>query len=174
MTLLAEVVGVLFGGAVIAALLQLAGPPAFIRAVGVAMVVAAVASVLFFENVWGLSSSFSAAIKANGALSRQAAELAGAMGTNTGFLSWSRMKIVNGHETPSFWLAPDAARENSVIYQWSTYQLLPARETDLAREANWIVFYGVNPAEVAYDHTAFGRLFVYARGFALAQRTDAR
>jgi hypothetical protein len=60
-----------------------------------------------------------------------------------------------------------------LIYQWSTYQLLPARETDLPRVANWIVFYNVSPARVAYDRTAFARLFVYAPGLAVAQRTNA-
>jgi hypothetical protein len=171
-TLLAEIFGVLFGGAAIASLLQVSGSSMFGRAAGVAVLVAAFASLLFFENVWGLSSSFPASTKLNEAITKKAAEVAGGAGTNTAFLAWAQGKIVGGHAAPTFWLTPATARTDALTYQWSTYELLPGRETDLMQEANWIVFYGVNPATVYYDHSAFGRLIVYAPGLAVAQRTN--
>jgi hypothetical protein len=170
-TLLAEVLGVLFGGAAIASLPQFAGSPEFGRMAGVAFVVVAVSSLLFFQTVWAQSRAFPPATRANAAISKPAAELAGAVGTDTAFLAWARTKILSGHGAPTFWLLPAAA--DTLIYQWSTYQLLPARQTDLPRDANWIVFYRVAPASVAYDRTAFSRLFIYAPGFAVALRTNA-
>jgi hypothetical protein len=173
LTLLAEVVGVLFGGALIGSLLPSAWSSALRWIPGVAVAVVAAATLLFFPNVWALGRSFRAGTKADAPISKQAAELAGGTGTNTAFLAWARTKIVSGRQAPTFWILPGAARANPLVYQWSTYQLLPARETDQPREANWIVFYGVTPSSVDYDARAFRRLYTYAPGFALAQRPDA-
>jgi hypothetical protein len=172
MTLLAEVVGVMFGGAMIASLLPNAWSSAFRWVAGVAVAVVASASLLFFPNVWAQGRSFRTGTTADAAVGKRAAELAGGAGTNTAFLAWARTMIANAREAPTFWILPDAVRENPLIYQWSTYQLLPARVTDLPREANWIVFYGVSPATVAYDSKAF-RLFTYGPGFAVAERRNA-
>jgi hypothetical protein len=170
--LLAEIAGVLCGGAAVAAALQLAGAPALRRPAGVAVVVVALASLLFFGNVWDVAKSMRAATRADRALSKQTAELAGGTGANAGFLAWARTRIVGRRQAPTFWLVPAAARNDGLVYQWSTYQLLPARATDSVREANWIVFYQADPSSVRYDRAAFRRLSVYAPGFAVAARTD--
>ena len=171
MTLLAEVLGAMFGGAAVASAIRLRGSRLAERAAGVVLVVVASASLLFFVNVWGLIKSFRSSGNANETISKQAAELDGGGGTNTGFLAWARSQILAGRRLPTFWLTPDGAVNDALTYQWSTYVLLPAREADRIREANWIVFYNTNPASLAYDRAAFRRLIVYAPGFAVAART---
>jgi hypothetical protein len=134
--------------------------------------VVASASLLFFGSIWGLINSFRSSTSANEMIPKQAAELAGAGGTNAGFLAWARSQILAGRRPTTFWLTPAAAVADPLTYQWSTYELLPARQADLGREANWIVFYNANPASVDYDRAAFDRLLVYAPGFAVAARTN--
>jgi hypothetical protein len=160
---------VLLAGLAVNVLLRSLGWPVPGRAAGLAVVVAAAAGIVFLVKVWGLRTYFRA--PGAGALSSQAAQVAGGQGANTDFLTWARGRMLGTRAAPTFWLLPDSARADAFTYQWSTYQLLPGRQTDRVQDANWIVLYGVSPAAAAYDHAAFGRLMVFTPGFAVAERT---
>jgi hypothetical protein len=172
MTLLVEALALLLAGVAIAWLLRRAR-----RAVswpgGVAAVVVTGAVVLLAGYAWKVCRSFRASAAADAALTEGAALVAGGAGTNVGFLSWAHRQIESGHMASTFWLTPSAARENSMIYQWSSYQLLPARAVDSPRQANWVLLYGVTPSAARYDRGAFGRLLVFSSDYALAERTHA-
>jgi hypothetical protein len=176
MILLAEVLAVLLVGGAITWLVALRRPSWLTRSVDVAIVagagiVLATAVILLFVISYGpLDTSLGDSTRVNEA---QAVGAPPGEATNTGFLAWARRKLTSGHVAPTFWLTPDTARNDPFVYQWSLYRLLPARETDALREANWLVFYNADPAKVEYDHRAFGRPIVYAPGFAVARRVDA-
>jgi hypothetical protein len=162
---------VLFGGLAVAALLKAAGAP-LARPAAVSVVTVAAVSLLFFGGIWDAADALRAATRTNRAIPRAAAEVAGGAATNVGFLAWARTKMTHGDAAPSYWLTPDAVRADALIYQWSTYQLLPAWHTERVQQAHWIVLYGGKPREIRHDHAAFRRVSIYAPGFALAERLD--
>jgi hypothetical protein len=169
-TLVAEVLGVLLGGAAIAILARAWRRGSFSRTAGVAVVVTMLAAVLCVPNLWSALRGFATSAATNQRLSAPAAEIAAGTSANNAFLGWARAKMLMAGRQPEFWLAPAAARKNSFTHQWSTYRLLPARQADLMGQADWIVFYKVNPAQVDYDRAVFASPTVYGPGFALAQR----
>lgn len=171
MSLVAEIIGVLAAGTAIALFLGRSTSSRSRGAAGVAVAVVAVTSVLFFENGWSMISAYPAATRADQAIPKAAAETAAGASTNIGFLAWARSKMVSAGRPPSFTMLPETVRNDAFTYQWSTYQLLPAFETENPGRADWIVFYDVNPQKVPYDRARFTRLTVYSAGFALAERT---
>jgi hypothetical protein len=166
-TLLFEVLGVVVGGLALAALLT--GRAGGSAGQGVAMVVVAAASVLFWTQVWPGSRALLDQRKAHANIAEKDALRAGAGDINNGFLDWARSQMRSA-ETFSF--APAQPR-SGFLYQWATYQLLPHRHTDAAK-ADWLMLYGANPRDVPYDHRRFGRALTFGPGFSLIRRTGAR
>jgi hypothetical protein len=168
-TLIAEILGVLLGGGAIASLARTERSRWRTRSQGVLIVVVAVASLIFCEGGWNLIRPMPAATRADAAIPKHTAEYPMAPAVNTAFLDWVRRVMLAGHGPETFWLAPTSAQADALTYQWSTYQLLPAREVD-ATSANWIVIYNAAPATVPYDHAAFPRVISFSPTFALAER----
>jgi hypothetical protein len=173
MALLLQLLGVLGASAVGAALigggrLRFPGPRA------VAATVAIAAGALFCWNVRGESRAFvdlrhdlggTSGFQADTALGR-------ASGQNVAFLRWAGERIPAGD---SFEILPaDLSRrvDRFIPYGWSTFQLSPRRSVDEA-DADWLVFYGVSPESVNWDHARFGRPLRYAPRFAIVRRVDA-
>jgi hypothetical protein len=140
----------------------------------VAIVAVGALTLLAFANGSRLINSFSSSIRSNSRLNSWQVEVqpvqVGGQGINEPFLNWARAKLSQAHAKATFWLIPNTARSGPLIYQWSTYRLLPGRETDRQESANWLVFNGVDPAQVPYDRAAFGHPIMFAPGFALAER----
>jgi hypothetical protein len=174
MALLLQLLGVLVASAAIAALfgggrLRFPGPRAL------AVTVAVTAAALFCWNVWGESRAFvdlprdlggTGGFQADTALGRAA-------GQNVAFLRWARERIP---AEDTFEILPaDLSRsvDRFIPYGWSTFQLSPRRSAGEA-DADWLVFYGVPPDSVSWDHARFGRPLRYGRRFAIAARIDAR
>jgi hypothetical protein len=171
MTLLAELLGVVLGGVAVSSLAAGLLGARMPWSGGVLLVVVGVAAVLFCDGAWSLIQPMPAATRADTRLSKQAAESPEAPLVNTAFLAWARRVITQTGRNETFWLTPSAAAD-PLTYQWTTYQLLPAREASLVR-ATWIVIYGANPPTTGFAHTAFRRVLTYGSGYALAERTDA-
>ena len=141
---------------------------------GTAVVVVAFAGFACFQLGRPQLTAFSAANGVNEKLSPTAADLAAGAGAQTGFLSWAGRQITSGRVTPTFWLAPVSAQSDPFTEQWSTYQLLPARQVEAPQQANWIVFYGIDPRRFVYDRAAFPRLLEFSPTFAIAERMRVR
>jgi hypothetical protein len=171
MSLVAEIIGVLAAGTAIALFLGRSASSRPRASAGVAVAVVAVASLLFFENGWSMISAYPAATNADQGIPKAVAETLAGGSTNIGFLAWARSEMVSAGQRPSFMLIPETVRHDALIYQWSTYQLVPAFETEDPARADWLVFYDVDPQNVPYDRARFTRLSVYSPGFAVAERT---
>jgi hypothetical protein len=173
MALLLQLLGVLVASAVAAALIgggRLRVPDP--RAVAVTGAIAATA--LFCWNVWGESKTFVDLRRDLAGLDGFEADtaLGRAAGQNVAFLRWTGRRIPAGD---TFEILPaDLSRrvDRFVPYGWSTFQLSPRRSVDEA-EADWLVFYGVSPESVSWDHARFGPPVRYGRRFAIARRIDA-
>ena len=103
------------------------------------------------------------------------------MGVNAGFVEWVRSRL----RGDSYYLAMTAAPEAGAFPQWITYRLLPSLATGiegqlgngkvrsgsltLAKESDWIVFYGVDPRKWPTGGRAFRDYPVktFGPGFAL-------
>jgi hypothetical protein len=131
--------------------------------------VIAVAMALGGANTWSGIQGFHDRSKGSSGIDVASASVAGGakLGLNTAFLYWARARIpANG----TFYLYPAGPASDAATYQWSTYQLAPRLSVDKPDEADWLVFYGVDPAKTDYDSTLFGPPVRYEPKFYLASR----
>jgi hypothetical protein len=115
-----EVLGVLFSGLALASL----GPRTGSRrapVLGVLLVVAGVTGLLFFSNAWTELRSFRSQTRADSAIPKQQALVAGGAGTNTAFFAWARGQITMRRAAASYYpfLGPNVSE---FLWQWSTYK----------------------------------------------------
>jgi hypothetical protein len=89
-----------------------------------------------------------------------------AIGVRVAFVEWARRVIPPRKSVAVLFRLPG---RNEAAYQWTAYRLFPRSVTDDATRADWIVFYGVEPASRGYFTAAPG-LRVFAPGFAVARR----
>jgi hypothetical protein len=170
-TLIGEILGVLLGGAVVGSYVR--SPVG--RVAGVALAVVAIAALLFFDNAAGLVKAFPTSIRANEQLSSAAVQnvpaAAAGVASNNPFLDWARNRMTAAHGGLTYWLPPIADPFNA---QWVSYALLPGVLQTNQHDADWLIFYGINPSQVAYDRSAFKPPIYYQPGYAIAERLDAR
>ena len=172
MILIADVVGVLFAGAVIAGYLRVPGG----RAAGIGVAIVAVTALLFLDNGSGLLRSFPDSISANEALTPAQVEDAPAAAVsstpNIAFFNWAHARIVSSGATETFWVPPQALVD-SFLQQWTSYALFPAIQENAVQHAQWIVFDGVSPAQVSYPASEFSPPVTFQPNFAIAERVHA-
>jgi hypothetical protein len=168
--LIAEVLGVLIGGA---ALTSVGSAPGVIRSAwnrGIGVAVVGIAALLFCDSAWMLIQPMGTATRADAAISKQNAEYPMmAPQVNTAFLAWVQHEMSAVRAPETMWLVPASASNDPLTYQWTTYQLLPAREV-APMKAHWIVFYNVSPSAFPYDRAAFRPPLMFGPTFALAER----
>jgi hypothetical protein len=181
-TLLAEIVGVLALGTLVARVGRTARLRHGLAAHGVlggaGLVAVAVAGVLLCVNGIRLVSSMPASISTNdampGAVVEEQPEIEAEAVTNTApFLDWARARLTAGGARPTYWLIRGGVLTGAFQYQWATYKLLPAREVQRPESARWLVFDYVEPSRVAYDRGAFRPPIELAPGYAIAERRGA-
>jgi hypothetical protein len=170
-TLLGEILGVLLGGGALGFYARTRGG----RAGGVALAIVAVAALLCLSNGSGLLNAFPSSIAANERLSAAAIENAPVATDGTHvkqrFLDWARDKMTASHRGLRYWIAQPS---DSFSEQWFSYALAPGLREESQQDADWLIFYGVKSARVAYDHAMFGPAITYQPGYAIAERVDVR
>lgn len=176
MVLVFQVLGFLAGGVVLARVLApgtLQSTRFSVTCVG--LVVALVAGVLFWDHVWQIGSGLPESTRTDSLVSPFTAQHEPDPGANNAFLEWARKKMLVGSGSQStYYLEPVTIRENSLLDLWSTYELLPERETAKLDEADWIVFYEASPALIAGLSPQFTQISQSSPGYALALRSHAR
>jgi hypothetical protein len=176
MTLVFQVLGFLAGGVVLARVLA----PGTLQSIrfslaGVGLVVALVAGVLFWDHVWQIGSGLPESTRTASLVSSFVAQHEADPGANNAFLEWVRkdMLSIAGSDS-TYYFEPAKITENPLLYQWSTYELLPGRETAKLSEADWIVFYEASPLQIAELSRQIGKMSQFSPGYALALRYHAR
>jgi hypothetical protein len=177
MMLVFQVLGFLAGGVVLARVLAAGSSPLErFPLAGVGLAAALVAGVLFWDHVWQIGSGLPGSTRTASAVSSFVAQHAADPGVNNTFLAWARkeMLTVTAHDHSTYYLEPATVLKEPELGQWSTYQLLPERATAKLSEADWIVFYGVNPTLTSEQRRQFGGITQFSPGYALALRSNAR
>jgi hypothetical protein len=174
MDLLLQVVGVLAAGLVVSALLRDGSRRPRLDRKAVAIAVAGIGMLLFAGHVIGHLRSFYDERKALAGVTRFEAETAPGAdnGQNIAFLKWANQQMAPGD---TFAVYPTDLRQRVdkfIPYQWSTFQLTPHRSVAPA-DADWLVFYGADPAAESYDRASFPQPTTFSPGYALARRIDA-
>jgi hypothetical protein len=175
MGLILKVVGVLAGGLAVARMLARRSPSLKRRPMAaVGLAAALVAAVLFVYHVYEIGSGLPEATRASAAVTPFVAQHAGDLNANNAFLVWAQ-QVMAAHTTHrgTYYLEPETLLANAELGQWSTYVLLPERATTKLGEAEWIVFYGVEPSLSAEQRRQFGSISEFAPGYALASRSHA-
>ena len=177
MVLVFQVLGFLAGGVVLTRVLTVDSSKLDrLPLVGVGLAVALVAVVRFSDHVWQIGSGLPGSTRNASAASSFAAQHAADPGANNAFLAWARkeMLTVTARGRGTYYLEPAMVLKEPELWQWSTYELLPERATSKLSEADWIVFYGVNPVLTAEQRRQFGGITQFSPSYALALRSDAR
>jgi hypothetical protein len=86
-------------------------------------------------------------------------------GMNSSFAEWIRARIP---PNTRFYLVPSPTRDVAV-YQWFTYRLLPSLATDEPQKADWLIFYGISPAQAGLASEIEGAPLQYAPGYSVAR-----
>jgi hypothetical protein len=189
MSLLLQTVGILVATVLVARVVFAgAGPRRY--ALACLAVVAALTATLAFTSVdsqlraMKTNREANAAAREAGATDEVLLNLSGQrVGVNTAFTDWVRTAIP-GHDTYYLVMAPGA--EVAGLPHWITYRMLPHVATHIegqdgtnsarpasvagAAEADWIVFYGVEPRNWSLRKRFHLRLHHFAPGLALGQR----
>jgi hypothetical protein len=133
-------------------------------AVAVGLMVAVIGS-----SIWSNVDGQRARARATEQLDPNGARLSGGakLGLNVGFLDWARGLIPEGQD---YYLYPSGPGTDSAVYQWSTYQLTPRLSVVDPGQADWLVFYGVEPPATDYDRASFDTPVRFAPGFFVAHR----
>jgi hypothetical protein len=175
MGLILEVVGVLAGGLVLTRMLARRSPPLKRRPMAAAGLAAAlVAAVLFAYHVYEIGSGLPEATRTAAVITPFVAQHAADLQANNEFLEWARnVMAADATHRGTYYLEPGTILANAELGQWSTYVLLPERATSKLDEAEWIVFYGVEPSLNAEQRRQFGAISEFAPGYALAPRSHA-
>lgn len=165
MLLLFEVLGVLAGAALLAAIVgRGVGRRSF--ALGAAIIPAAVACAVLGTGLWPTTRNVLAERASQAALSPQEAQSAPGRSADVeiDFVEWAREQIPAGE---TFLVVGEDRGQ-----QWTTFRLLPNLAVDRPEDADWIVFYGEDPEDAdAYDPSAFGEPEEFDDGFAVARRS---
>jgi hypothetical protein len=167
MTLLMQIAAVVAAGVAVSALVRRLPPRGLAQ--GAAMAAVGVATVLGWHQGWIAAKQLDAGRRAP-KLDRTAADVyAGRQsGVNVDFLAWVAARIPPGG---SYTFVPRLGA-GTLEYQWGTYQLTPRRLID-PRNADYLVFLGVDPRTAEYPRAAFDRPQRFASGFAIARRRGA-
>ena len=176
MVLVFQVLGFLVGGCILATVFAEGSKRLEFLLAGVGLVVALVASVLFWDHVWQIGSSLPESTRTASELSSFAAQHAADPSANNEFLAWARheMLTVATHNRGTYYLEPATVLKEPELGQWSTYELLPERATSKLGEADWILFYGATASMTAERRRHFSPIMQFAPGYALARRLNAR
>jgi xanthosine utilization system XapX-like protein len=169
MALLFQIGAVLMAGFVVSlARTAKPRPPAIARSIVVLAV--AFGYIAFWGHVWQNGRSFWAQRAQWRAVAQPA--IAGAPaepGFQAGFAEWIRSRLEPGDR---FYLVPSPTRDEAV-YQWFTYRLIPNLVTEKPEQADWLIFYGINPRESGLTHLIKGIAQQYGPGYSLARTQHA-
>lgn len=137
---------------------------------GLGIAVAVLAAFLFWTQSWSFWVARSTERKAFANLtSEQAAFQDAAQGNaNMPFLGSVGEVLADGQ---TYAIAPTETLENAFLKQWASYVLLPNLLTDEA-DADLLVIYNADPAEVDYDRKRFSKLEEFEPGYAIARRAE--
>jgi hypothetical protein len=183
-----EIIGALVAGALIFAIARQLGLGDR-RAVGaVSLVAVAVAAVLAVPTLRDDISSLLNQRKAYAGMSEAEAQVRGGanLGVDVAFLEWADAQMQEGETfhleigtVPGEELFDGAGVNQSTNFAWATYQLAPhllveqssnIAEAGGGKNADWIVFYGENPAE--YEGK-LGKVLTFEPNFAIARPAGA-
>lgn len=187
MRLSSEVLGALFAGALVFLVARQAGLKPRGAVCAVAIVPIAVAALLALPALRDGVQSFRDSHRDNAPLSAEEAQLkpGSSIGMDVAFLSWVDEQLPEGDtfhlqigEIPEEVFVDDVGLRQAAILQWSLFQLAPhlaveqsPKAHDLepgeGREADWFVFYEVDPA--GYSAVPLGEPITYAPNFAIAR-----
>ena len=143
-------------------------PPAIARSIVVLAV--AFGYIAFWGHVWQNGRSFWAQRAQWRAVAQPAIVGAPAEpGFQAGFAEWIRSRLEPGDR---FYLVPSPTRDEAV-YQWFTYRLIPNLVTEKPEQADWLIFYGINPRESGLTHLIKGIAQQYGPGYSLARTQHA-
>jgi hypothetical protein len=176
MTLVFQVLGFLAGGMALVRLLA-QGAPRLTRypLAGVGMVVALVGGVLFWGHIWQIGSGLPESTRTASLVSSFAAQHEADPGANNAFLEWARKEMLGvAGSRGTYYLEPAKVLADPLLSLWSTYELLPERETSKLSEAEWIVFYEAGPHLAIKQGRPLEKIFHYSSGYALALKSNAR
>jgi hypothetical protein len=167
MSLLSQVLGVAGAGIAISVLWRRSGASNPALAVGI--VAAVLATALAWPNAWRSGDQLDQMRRDAPAIDRFQADLHGGrgLGVDVEFLLWAADRIPPG---ATFAMLPPAS---DAVYQWATYQLFPRRYVP-EENADYILFYGIEPTRSKYDRAEFGRPAVYGSGLGIVRRRGAR
>jgi hypothetical protein len=169
MALLFQIGAILMAGFVVALPWRSRPTPA-ILARSVVAVAVAFGYIAFWGHVWQNGKSFWAQRAQWRAVAQPA--IAGAPaepGLQVAFAEWIRAQLKPGD---SFYLVPSPTRDEAV-YQWFTYRLIPSLMTEKPEQADWLVFYGINPRETGLTNLIKGVAEQYGPGYSLARTRHA-
>jgi hypothetical protein len=173
MTLILEAIGVLAVGLVIAWLFAtVLSPLQHSRFVGVGLAVTVLAGLLFVVHLFETGSGFSESTATAAKASLFEAEHAGDPSANNAFLSWARSQMLEKSGRGSTYYIEPSVLSNAELGQWSTYVLLPERETAKLSEAEWIVFYEAPSSLVSQVSGGHSQAIQFSPGFAIARRSS--
>jgi xanthosine utilization system XapX-like protein len=169
MALLFQIGAILTAGFVVAlAWTARPGPPAIARSIVVIAV--AFGYIAFWGHAWQNGKSFRAQRTQWRAVAQPAIVGAPAEpGFQAGFAEWIRSRLEPGDR---FYLVPSPTRDEAV-YQWFTYRLIPSLVTEKPEQADWLIFYGINPRETGLTHLIKGIAEQYGPGYSLARTQHA-
>ena len=129
-------------------------------------VVTALALVVGAGTLWDSGASLRDA--ASRSTTSPEAEAAGgrALAMNVEFLAWAQERMDAGE---TFFMPPAGPGNDVSQYQWATYQLFPSLSVARPEDADWIVFYELEPRSWRAGRRHFGAVETFAPGFALAR-----
>ena len=169
MALLFQIAAILMAGFIVALPWRRRPKPSVVAS-SIAAVAVAFGYIAFWGHVWQNGKSFWAQRAQWRAVAQPA--IVGAPtepGLQVGFAEWIRSRIKPGDR---FYLVPSPTRDEAV-YQWFTYRLLPSLMTEKPEQADWLVFYGINPRETGLTHLIKGVAEQYGPGYSLARTQHA-
>ena len=167
MTLLSQTVGVVAAAVALSAVFTGRISRRHVPGAAAAVVVV-VLSLLFWANLWRVGKGFEDARAHNSAVRGDAAAVAGgtSLGVDVTFIDWARRRIP-GEDT--YYVMPRGIAGPSDVYQWLTYQMFPHLSAESPEDADWLIFYDVEPDD-ALDRTEFKPAQTFAPRFAIARR----
>lgn len=170
MALLFQIGAILVAGFVVA-LPWRRTPTSAVLARSVVALAVAFAYIAFWGHVWQNGKSFWTQ-RAQWRAVAQPAIVGGTLaepGLQVGFAEWIRARLKPGDR---FYLVPSPTRDDAV-YQWFTYRLHPSLMTEKPEQADWLVFYGIEPRETGLTHLIKGNAEQYGQGYSLARTQHA-